>query len=211
VRDEPTKERIVSEAIRLFAERGYRGTTVGDIEAAAGLTRRAGGLYKHFRSKEEVLEAAIERHVREVGAFAQMLDMLPLGDLRAELTLIARYTIGELRAQRPLIKIVQKDGDQFPALMRLVRDQLIRTGHETANAVMTKIIDQSGVVVDQDPKALATVALSALVGREIEEMMFEHAPGGLTDDEFIEAWVDVWVNFMRGATVEAAAAVETAR
>jgi AcrR family transcriptional regulator len=47
-----TRERIVTEAMRLFAERGYRGTTVWDIEEAAGLAPRAGGLYKHFRSKQ---------------------------------------------------------------------------------------------------------------------------------------------------------------
>ena len=50
-----TRERIITEAMRLFAERGYRGTTVGDIEQAAGLAPRAGGLYKHFASKDEVL------------------------------------------------------------------------------------------------------------------------------------------------------------
>ena len=50
-----TRERIITEAMRLFAERGYRGTTVGDIEQAAGLSPRAGGLYKHFASKDEVV------------------------------------------------------------------------------------------------------------------------------------------------------------
>ena len=51
--------------MRLFAAQGFRGTTVGEIEAAAGLAPRAGGLYKHFRSKEEVLEAGIDRHLAE--------------------------------------------------------------------------------------------------------------------------------------------------
>ena len=64
--EEGTRERIVSEATRLFAVNGFSGTTVGYIEAAAGLAPRAGGFYKHFRSKEEVLSAAIDRHVDEM-------------------------------------------------------------------------------------------------------------------------------------------------
>src|ERR1044071_979743 len=106
-----TRERIVSEAMRLFAERGYRGTTVGEIEEAAGLAPRAGGLYKHFRSKEEVLEAGIERHVGEIDVIQPALETLPLGDPRAELTLVGRWGLTELANEMPLMKVVQKDGD----------------------------------------------------------------------------------------------------
>ena len=52
-----TRERIVAESLRLFADRGYAATSVAEIEAAAGLSPGAGGLYRHFRSKEEVLAA----------------------------------------------------------------------------------------------------------------------------------------------------------
>jgi AcrR family transcriptional regulator len=192
-----TRERIVSQAIRLFAERGFNGTTVGDIERAAGLAPRSGGLYKHFASKEAVLEAAAERHVSEIEAVRKMIDLRPLGDLRAELTLIARYTLAELRAERPLIKIVQKDGDQFPELMKLVRDRVIRKGHETANVVMGRILAGNGISID-DPTPLASVALATLVGRDLEQMMFQHDPGGLSEEEFIEAWVDLWMKVAVG-------------
>src|SRR4051794_33124230 len=114
--EETTRERIVTEAIRLFSERGYLGTTVGDIEQAAGLAPRAGGLYKHFRSKEQVLEAVIERHVGEMELVQPALDVLPLGDPRAELMLIGRWALQELANEMPLMKVVQKDGDRFPEL-----------------------------------------------------------------------------------------------
>src|SRR5438552_11425091 len=104
--------------MRLFAERGFRGTTVGDIEQAAGLAPRAGGLYKHFRSKEEVLEAGIARNVSEIDVIEPTIEMLPLGDLRAELMLIGRLGLQELASEMPLMKVVQKEGDQFPELVR---------------------------------------------------------------------------------------------
>jgi AcrR family transcriptional regulator len=194
VAEQSTRDRIVTEAIRLFAERGFRGTTVGDIERAAGLAPRSGGLYKHFRSKEEVLEAAAERHVAEIEAVRSLLELGPLGDLRAELTLVARWSLAELRAERPLLKIVQKDGDQFPELIEAVRERVIKTGHATATQVVERLFGEYGVVV-ADANALASVALAALVGRDLEEMIFRHTPGGLDEEEFIEAWVDLWMAF----------------
>ena len=58
-----TRERIVDEAMRLFSQHGYAATSIAKIEAAAGLTPGAGGLYHHFKSKEAVLAAGIERQL----------------------------------------------------------------------------------------------------------------------------------------------------
>ncbi len=44
---------ILAAAARLFAQRGYHGTTIGDLGSALGLTGPA--LYRHFRNKEALL------------------------------------------------------------------------------------------------------------------------------------------------------------
>jgi len=49
---------IIREAVRLFAERGFRGTTTRELAAAVGVTEPV--LYEHFRTKREVYEAIIE-------------------------------------------------------------------------------------------------------------------------------------------------------
>src|SRR5215211_7680861 len=134
-----TRERIVTEAMRLFADQGFRGTTVGEIEEAAGLAPRAGGLYKHFRSKEEVLEAGIERHVGEIELIEPALEMIPLADPRAELMLIGRWTLEELGSEMPLMKVVQKDGARFPELVAKVNERIIERGHRQGVAVIGRL------------------------------------------------------------------------
>src|SRR3954454_2365057 len=166
-REPSTRERIVTEAMRLFAERGFLGTTVGEIEEAAGLAPRAGGLYKHFRSKEEVLEAGIERHVSEMDVIQPAIEMLPLGDARAELTLVGRFALQALASEMPLMKVVQKDGDRFPELAATVRDRIITRGHGQARAVVSRLAGDA--LGEQATAALASVALGALVGYRIEE------------------------------------------
>ncbi|TNF20020.1 MAG: TetR/AcrR family transcriptional regulator, partial [Pseudomonadales bacterium] len=52
-----TRERIVSEADRLFYERGYEHTSFADIADAVGISR--GNFYYHFKSKDEILDAVI--------------------------------------------------------------------------------------------------------------------------------------------------------
>jgi AcrR family transcriptional regulator len=54
-----TRELILLEASRLFALRGYRGTSTHDIAAAVGV--RQPSLYKHFASKQEIAEELLAR------------------------------------------------------------------------------------------------------------------------------------------------------
>jgi AcrR family transcriptional regulator len=49
------RERILEEAVRLFYERGFSGTTLDDIAGKLGVTKPF--IYTHFRSKVELLEA----------------------------------------------------------------------------------------------------------------------------------------------------------
>jgi AcrR family transcriptional regulator len=49
------RERILEEAVKLFYERGFSGTTLDDIAGKLGVTKPF--IYTHFRSKIELLEA----------------------------------------------------------------------------------------------------------------------------------------------------------
>jgi AcrR family transcriptional regulator len=196
-----TRERIITEGMRLFAERGYRGTTVGDIEQAAGLAPRAGGLYKHFRSKDEVLAAGIERHVSEIEAMRSAMDLMPLGDLRAELTLIARWALAELRSEQDLMRIVFRDGDQFPKLVAEFSERIVDRGYREAGALIARLLADAGYGArNSDP--LAAIALGSLVHYRLEETMFGSPPAGVGEEEFVETWVDVWMRVAQAATVE---------
>lgn len=55
----PTKDRILDSALTLFSEKGYDGVGVDLIAENAGI--KGPSLYKHFKGKEEILEALIEK------------------------------------------------------------------------------------------------------------------------------------------------------
>lgn len=59
------RQRVVAESIRLFAEQGYEATTVDDVAAATGTSRRT--LYRQFGSKEGLIFADHESLLTAVG------------------------------------------------------------------------------------------------------------------------------------------------
>jgi AcrR family transcriptional regulator len=67
-----TRERLLRAAADVFAERGYDGTRVADIAAAAGVSN--GALYAHFGSKADLLVDALRTHGRRLLAEAFATD-----------------------------------------------------------------------------------------------------------------------------------------
>ncbi len=53
-----TKARIVHQAAELFNRKGYAGSSIADVMQATGLKK--GGIYNHFKSKDELALAAFD-------------------------------------------------------------------------------------------------------------------------------------------------------
>jgi len=66
---ESTRERILAAAARLFAEHGFEGSSMPAIARASGIT--AGAIYKHFRSKGELLLEVVKRSFESTPLFIQ--------------------------------------------------------------------------------------------------------------------------------------------
>jgi len=54
-----TKENILSVSTKLFLEKGYDQTSMQDIVAALGMSK--GAIFHHFKSKEDIFDAVIDR------------------------------------------------------------------------------------------------------------------------------------------------------
>ena len=139
-----TRERLLRAAADVFAARGYDGTRVADIAAAAGVSN--GAMYAHFSSKAELLVDALRTHGRQLLAdlFAadpdrSITDVLlwigrrlprrrdPNGYLIVEALVAARRDEDVARPMRDyvgeradwladLMRVAQADGEIDPAL-----------------------------------------------------------------------------------------------
>ncbi|MDL4817434.1 TetR/AcrR family transcriptional regulator [Actinomadura opuntiae] len=82
-----TRERLLRAAADAFAERGYDGTRVADIAAAAGVSN--GALYAHFGSKGELMVAALRAHGRRL--LAELVAADPERSITESLLIIGRW------------------------------------------------------------------------------------------------------------------------
>lgn len=73
-RGERTRHRIVAQALKLFGERGFRGTSVDTIAQAAGTSRAA--LYQYFDSKEQIFIELLEECGGKIMRLAAQLGSL---------------------------------------------------------------------------------------------------------------------------------------
>ncbi|MFI6761015.1 TetR/AcrR family transcriptional regulator [Micromonospora sp. NPDC050417] len=76
-----TREDILSEAARLFARAGFKGTSLHDIAVAVGCSKAT--LLYHFASKDALLLALVEPAVQELRALDGRLATLDGEDARA--------------------------------------------------------------------------------------------------------------------------------
>src|SRR5215831_17270238 len=66
IQAKPRKEEILDVATRLFAERGYEGTSMNDVAARVGM--RKASLFYHFATKDALYEAVLDRLIESLGS-----------------------------------------------------------------------------------------------------------------------------------------------
>jgi AcrR family transcriptional regulator len=185
----PTRERIVDEAMRLFSQHGYAATSIAKIEAAAGLTPGAGGLYHHFASKEAVLAAGIERQLARLGALREIRNVLgSLGDLKAELTLTARYVLAELDSESELLRILASDARNRPRLLTTAVEQLVSS---TFTGFATWIGERAERAISaEEATSIAAFGLGSLLSSRLLRDVLG-IPVQVDDLMLVDTWVQM--------------------
>jgi AcrR family transcriptional regulator len=198
-RSTTTRDRLLDEAMRLFGTQGYRATTVVQIEEAAGLSPGSGGMYHHFRSKEDLLSEGVDRHLDRMRALRDIRLVLgTLPDRNAELGVLARYGLQVLREEAPVLRLVAAERSQLPAALQRAREiGLVVLRQELA----TWLIDLAPQGEPEAVRAAATVAIDALLARPLQASLVTpvddstertesaDSNGVLDDDAFVTAWV----------------------
>jgi AcrR family transcriptional regulator len=193
----PTREVLIDAALTLFASAGYRGTTIRKIEKAAGLTPGAGGLYRHFRSKEELLLAAVERYRADVATFlARAPELMRLGDVRAELLLAAKLSREFNERNDALLRVLILEQSAIPKKAQRHFQQAWEDGYRLyARWLEARLGPGSGV----DIEAAAIQLFGSLTQYQVQVETFSHPPLGVDPERFSVAWAEHWTAFIAAA------------
>ena len=172
----------------MFIERGFEGTTISEIERRVGLAVGTGSLNYHFKSKDELLRAAVEREiaVRMAEVQAQQAATSWPTDQRAQMVLALKMTLRHIRRFEPLRRLLQAEGERVPDL----RTTVITALHGTEALTWTR-----------EPERLTAIA--ALAGYSLFSNLANGPFESVSEDDFI-ATLASWLPLRRPPGIDQA-------
>ncbi|MEU8343262.1 TetR/AcrR family transcriptional regulator [Actinomadura meyerae] len=180
----------MSESLRLFADRGYTATSVAEIEAAAGLSPGAGGLYRHFRSKEEVLASAIREHIertrRQISDVLVQASAFEERPLEVRLRMTCQAGLAKMREEQDLIRVLFRDLDQFPNLVAEMREGIVNPLYDGIATWLAAQPEFEGS--DEDWPAIASILGGAVVNYWLANESMYEPPTRIDEKRFVESW-----------------------
>jgi AcrR family transcriptional regulator len=157
----------------VFAEKGFSGATIGEIERRVGLASGTGSLYRHFPSKEALLNEAVEYEVARCRAkIEQARSALPeLTDPLERRMQRYRQISLSLGLFDRLIRLMLKEGDRVPELA------------EAVWAAVQRPIDSDP---EDDQNVADAIAMSSIGGYHLFSLMQGRPFNGIRQEKFIE-------------------------
>lgn len=154
---------VLRRAIELFNERGYDGTSVGDLAAELGLSKSA--IYHHVPSKEHLLQQALDE---ALGALTAALDRIEADAgltaterLRAAVRTSVVVLVEHLPAVTLLLRVHGNSAAEQDALVR-------RRGLDDRLAAMVRAAVADGELRDDIPPDLLSRLLFGTVNSLVE-------------------------------------------
>ena len=151
-----TKEKILGAALTLFAESGYDGTSVEQIANIVGI--KAPSLYKHYKGKEDILNALIDSaEARYEEMFGSEKNIGKIPQSREEFIKVTlervTFTMRDPVIRKTRMLLVQEQFRNERISEATTRHQL--DGIQRMFAKIIKGMMDEGIVVEDDPKLLA--------------------------------------------------------
>jgi len=150
--------------VELFNRRGYDATSMGDLAKELGLTKPA--IYHHFRSKEELLEAALDDALDELTAVVEEAARSTEDTSAYErLREVVRRSVEVLVAHQPSVTLLLRVRGNSPIeLAALERRRWLddRLAELVADAA------EEGALRDDMPPALVSRLLFGMVNSLVE-------------------------------------------
>jgi TetR/AcrR family transcriptional regulator, cholesterol catabolism regulator len=184
---------LTREAARLFAERGYHGTSIGDLAKALGVQK--GSLYAHIESKQDLLYEAMREGA---AAFHAALDEIP-----DDLSVLARIRL----ALRAHLRVVAEQLDIATVFVREWRylegeraDEFLaerRRYEERFRALFREGRELGELRTDLDDHAAALLVLSAA------NWAYTWLPPGADTDDLADRFLGILVDGVRGYSTPA--------
>ncbi len=196
-RSQQTQARLLDAAAELYAEKGIAATNVADIAAHAGCT--TGAVYHHFRDKQALLYALLQRMSEEYRAtMAVALDPARWegATVRDLLRAFLEFSL-ELGRDRPLSKRaaveVARDDPGF-------REHLAELRSEINEGLLALLLARRQEIRHPQPETAAKFALDllgSLLATRLDELLLPTYLANRPDEAFVDEALEVAAGYLQ--------------
>ena len=192
---EERRRQILDEAIRCFAAKGFRGTTIRDLAAGVGLTEAA--LYRYFPSKEALYQAIIDEKIAAPDPIEALEAAARAGDDRAVFTGLAQSFLENVDADPSFLRILLHTGLEDHELSAPFFERRIRRQREFVAGYIERRA-REGAFRKLDSKLCARAFLGMVVDYMIVREVF-HQRGVYPEGpaQVAETFVSIFLDGMR--------------
>ena len=167
------RRELLDAAVRVFAEKGFHASRVGDIAEDAGVAH--GLLYHYFRSKDEVLETIFREVWQLLAADTERIESSGV-PLREQLRRFARIYLGSWLVTPELVAVLVREVARSPDLGSRIDD--VRGVFQSLQRMIEAAQARGEVRADCNPRLAAWVVYGAL-----EEILTGWVLGQLPGEE----------------------------
>lgn len=190
-----TRDRIISSAMALFAEHGYDSTSIAEIEEAAGLSPGSGSLYRHFKSKDELLLAAVQRWRAELAQLSERLDFTGSKNVQDAMQRAAMLLVSFVTAQGPTMRVFAVQGLMFPPNAREEIAAAWKDGYQLFAKAIQDIAPPE-VLEEHDVDALAIQMLGSASHYFGQTLAFPDSALPMSLLDYMGEWISTWTAFL---------------
>jgi AcrR family transcriptional regulator len=186
--DPSSRDRLLDVALELFASRGYAATSTAEIQKASGMSPGSGALYRHFRSKNDVLRAALRRGLDRMRTSPAWRQATTPTDRLEALTHVAEAAQQTIAENSDLVRLMLHEPDAAPDLVDELWVRNLAFACTTMGHALRSAADETGSDIE-DPEAIAAVLLAALSYLPVMQVLLGRAPGDMDPRRFRDAWL----------------------
>ena len=192
---EQRRKLILEAAGRQFGARGYDGTRLDAVAAAAGVTKPV--LYRHFDDKTALYLALLERHREDLGSFAGAIP--PEGPPEARLRAVLEVWLDYVEAHDYAWRMLFRDTGGG-AEIRAFRLEV----HTRARAVLVEVIRglAPALIPERELEPLAELLRMGMASL----VLWQLETPGVEREAVLDAMTRVWTGVLTSATAGGAAA-----
>jgi AcrR family transcriptional regulator len=118
-----TRERILVAARDVFLEEGYSGFTMSEVERRVGLAVGTGSIYRHFASREALLQAVLEEEIRVNRSSTEQTrsELEHVSDPIELRQKVYKQKLDDLRRFNRFFALMLDQGERVPELREAIR------------------------------------------------------------------------------------------